>query len=69
MCDRQLRYLNQFLLRPNLDGLNLLGGLGLDAIGVQKDLQSREGKTEGEGGREGEGSVGGVERVYSVQYI
>lgn len=62
MCDRQLRYLNQFLLRPNLDGLNLLGSLGLDAIGVQKDLQSREGKTEG-------GSVRGVERVYSVQYI
>lgn len=25
-----------------MDGLNLLGGLGLNAIGVQKDLKSRE---------------------------
>lgn len=38
----QLRHLNQFLLRPNLDGLDLLGSLGLNAVGVQKDLQSRE---------------------------
>lgn len=40
--DRQSCYLNQFLLRPDLDGLNLLGGLGLNAVGVQKDLQSRQ---------------------------
>lgn len=39
--DVRLCYLDQFLLRPDLDGLHLLGRLRLDAIGVQKHLQSR----------------------------
>lgn len=41
-------YLNQLLLRPNLDGLNLLGSLGLDTISVQKNLQSTHVHTEKE---------------------
>lgn len=33
-------YLDQFLLGPDLDGLHLLGCLGLNTIGIQKHLQS-----------------------------
>lgn len=33
-------YLHQLLLWPDLDGLHLLGGLGLDAVRVEEHLQS-----------------------------
>lgn len=35
-----LGYLDQFLLGPDLDWLHLLRRLGLNAVGVQKDLKS-----------------------------
>ncbi len=38
----RLLYLDQLLLRPDLDGLHLLGRLGLNAVSVQKHLQSTE---------------------------
>jgi len=37
-------YLHQLFLRPDLNGLHLLWGLSLNAIGVEEDLQSERHK-------------------------
>lgn len=40
----ETRYLHQLFLRPDLNGLHLLRGLSLNAIGVEEDLQSERHK-------------------------